>query len=156
MEKNTKYHNHQIRERRILMRTIRTFRKFLEKGAPEVLCKSRIYIEDISGSQKRTKMKELERQLKSHDWWYSMSDDGRAWDRGRKQADDIHKLIKDIGDDGKKLYKKYGKKAGVFESKDTGNLYSGYSFFPPTPQPLSTEEKHLKRTMIYGKVYNGG
>lgn len=54
-------------------------------------------------------------------------------DRGRKQADDIHKLIKDIGGDGKKLYKKYGNKAGVFESKATGNLYSGYSFFPQSP-----------------------
>ena len=124
-----------------MSRTIRTFREFLEKGEPEVLCKSKIYIEDISGSQKRTKMKELERQLKSHDWWYSMSDDGRAWDRGRKQADDIHKLIRDVGDDRKKLYKKHGKKAGVFESKDTGtvgladsgNLYPGYFFFPPSP-----------------------
>jgi hypothetical protein len=78
-------------------------------------------------------MKELERKLKSHDWWYSMSDDGSAWDRGRKQADDINKLIRDVGDDGKKLYKKYGKKAGVFESKDTGNLYPSFQFFPPSP-----------------------
>jgi len=108
-------------------RPIRSFKEFLEHGEPEHLCKSHIYVEDLSGSQKRTKMKELERLLKSHDWWYSMSDDGRAWDRGRKQADDIHKLINDIGDDGKKLYKKHGKKAGVFESK------SGYSFFPPSP-----------------------
>lgn len=127
MEKTSKYYNHPIQERRILMRTIRTFRQFLEHGEPEHLCKSHIYVEDLSGNQKRTKMKELERLLKSHDWWYSMSDSGSAWDRGRKQADDIHKLIKDIGDDGKKLYKKYGKKAGVFESK------SGYSFFPPSP-----------------------
>ena len=139
MGKNTKYYNHPIRERRIQMirpsntRPIRSFKEFLEHGEPEHLCKSHIYVEDLSGNQKRTKMKELERLLKSHDWWYSMSDDGRAWDRGRKQADDIHKLIKDIGDDGKTLYKKYGKKAGVFESKDTGNLYSGYSFFPPSP-----------------------
>jgi len=127
MEKTSKYYNHPIQERRILMRTIRTFRQFLEHGEPEHLCKSHIYVEDLSGSQKRTKMKELERKLKSHDWWYSMSDDGSAWDRGRKQADDINKLIRDVGDDGKKLYKKYGKKAGVFESK------SGYSFFPPSP-----------------------
>ena len=133
MEKTSKYYNHPIQERRILMRTIRTFRQFLEHGEPEHLCKSHIYVEDLSGNQKRTKMKELERLLKSHDWWYSMSDDGRAWDRGRKQADDIHKLIRDVGDDGKKLYKKYGKKAGVFESKDTGNLYPSFQFFPPSP-----------------------
>ena len=126
MEKSTQNYYPIIRRGEIQM-TVRCFREFLEHGEPEHLCKSHIYVEDLSGNQKRTKMKELERLLKSHDWWYSMSDDGRAWDRGRKQADDIHKLIKDIGDDGKTLYKKYGKKAGVFESK------SGYSFFPPSP-----------------------
>ena len=42
-------------------RPIRSFKEFLEHGGePEVLCKSKIYIEDISGSQKRTKIKELE------------------------------------------------------------------------------------------------
>ena len=126
MEKSTQNYYPIIRRGEIQM-TVRCFREFLEHGEPEHLCKSHIYVEDLSGNQKKTKMKELERLLKSHDWWYSMSDDGRAWDRGRKQADDIHKLIKDIGDDGKTLYKKYGKKAGVFESK------SGYSFFPPSP-----------------------
>ena len=128
-------------------RPIRSFKEFLEHGEPEHLCKSHIYVEDLSGNQKRTKMKELERLLKSHDWWYSMSDDGRAWDRGRKQADDIHKLINDIGDDGKKLYKKYSKK---YESVDETR-----TFFPPTPKRLPTEEKHLKKTIIYGQVYNG-
>ena len=107
--------------------TVRSFRKFLLEGEPNIL------FEDISGNQKRTKMKELERQLKSHDWYYMYSDDGRAYGKGRDSNDKIHQLVKDIGDDGKKLYKKYGEKAGVFESVDTGNLYPGYSFFPPSP-----------------------
>ena len=155
MEKNTKYHNHQIRERRIQrMRTIRTFRQFLENGEPEVLCKSKIYIEDLSGNQKRTKIKELQKLLKDYDFYYSMSDDYRAYKRGKEQQDKILKLVREIGKNGEKIWKDYIKRN---ESKDTTGTgkYMSNSFFPPTPKPLSTDEKHLKRTMIYGKVYNG-
>ena len=154
MEKNTKYHNHQIRERRILMRTIRTFREFLEKGEPEVLTKSKIYIEDLSGNKKIIKIKELQKLLKDYDFYYSMSDDYRAYKRGKEQQDKILKLVREIGKNGEKIWKDYIKRN---ESKDTTGTgkYMTNSFFPPTPKPLSTDEKHLKRTMIYGKVYNG-
>ena len=138
------------------MRTIRTFKKWLELGAePEVLTKSKIYIEDLSGNQKRTKIKELQKLLTNFDYWYSKSSDSRVYRRGKEQEDTIERLVKEIGKDGLKIYRKY---ISTKESKETTetdeNLYSGFSFFPPTP-PLSTEEKHLKRTMIYGKVYNG-
>ena len=137
------------------MRTIRTFKKWLELGAePEVLTKSKIYIEDLSGNQKRTKIKELQKLLTNFDYWYSKSSDSRVYRKGKEQEDTIDKLVGEIGKDGLKLYRKY---ISTKESKETGtngSLYSGVSFFPPTP-PLSTEEKHLKRTMIYGKVYRG-
>jgi hypothetical protein len=74
--------------------------------------------EDISASKKKTLLRTLAKKLSQHDWWYSMSDDGRAWDKGRKQADEIHDLVSQLGDEGKQLYKKYGKKAGVFEEKE--------------------------------------
>ena len=135
------------------MRNIRTFKQFLEYGEPEVLVKSKIYIEDLSGREKTTKTILLKRLLKDFDFHYTRSDDRRSYQRGKEQQDKIEKLVKEIGKDGLKIWKDYIKRN---ESKDTTGTgkYMTNSFFPPTP-PLSTEEKHLKRTMIYGKVYNG-
>ena len=136
------------------MRNVRTYKEWLELGEPEVLTKSKIYIEDLSGNQKIIKIKELYKLLKDFDYNYTRSDDRRSYQRGKEQKDKIEKLVKEIGKDGLKIYRNY---ISTKESKETGtngSLYSGYSFFPPTP-PLSTEEKHLKRTMIYGKVYRG-
>ena len=110
--------------------------------------------EDLSGSDKKNKILLLKKLLSNFDKYYHYSDDSRAYRKGKEQQDEIEKLVKEIGKDGLKIYRKY---ISTKESKKTGtngSLYSGFSFFPPTP-PLSTEEKHLKRTMIYGKVYNG-
>ncbi len=136
------------------MRNVRTFKKWLELGEPEHLVKSKIYIEDLSGREKSTKTILLKRLLKDFDFHYTRSDDRRSYQRGKEQEEKIEKLVKEIGKDGLKIYRKY---ISTKESKETGtdeNLYSGFSFFPPTP-PLSTEEKHQKQTIIYGKVYNG-
>jgi len=136
------------------MRNVRTFKKWLELGEPEHLVKSKIYIEDLSGRDKTSKISLLKRLLQDFDFFYHYSDDKRSYERGKEQQSTIEKLVKEIGKDGMKIYKNY---ISTKESKETGtngSLYSGYSFFPPTP-PLSTEEKHLKRTMIYGRVYNG-
>ena len=140
-------------------RTIRTFKEWLLHGEPEVLTKSKIYIEDLSGNQKRTKIKELQKLLKDFDFHYTRSDDRRSYQRGKEQQDKIEKLVKEIGKDGLKIYRNY---ISTKESKETGtsyldsgSLYDGFQFFPPTPKPLSSDEKHIKRTMIYGKVYNG-
>ena len=108
MEKPTQNYDPSIRTGDIQM-TVRSVRKIL--------------FEDISGNQKRTKMKELERQLKSHDWYYMYSDDGRAYGKGRDSNDKIHQLVKDIGDDGKKLYKKYSKKYESVDKHDVGKVY---------------------------------
>ena len=128
---------------------ILSFREFLEHGTPEHLCDKSIY-EDTSINQNKKKLRDLEGILRNHDFWGSMTDDSRVYRKYREAEDKIHQIIKDVGDDARKLYIKYGKKAGVMESK-----VSGHSFFPPTPKPLSTDEKSKKRTMIYGRVYNG-
>ena len=170
-----------------MSRTIRTFKEWLIHGEPEVLTKSKIYIEDLSGNKKIIKIKELQKLLKDYDFYYSMSDDYRAYKRGKEQQDKILKLVREIGKDGDRIWKDYIKRN---ESKETGtekymsnlfpemrnvqpqgnripvgergtsylsdgDLFSGFQFFPRTPKPLSIEEKHQKRTMIYGKVYNG-
>ena len=77
------------------------------------------YYEDISPSQKKSLMKDLIKKLQNKDWWYFMSDDGRSYDRGKKEDQIIHDLMLKIGgSEPKKLYKKYGRKAGVLEDKN--------------------------------------
>ena len=55
---------------------------------------------------------DLEQKLKSHDWYYMMSDDNRAYSNGSAQQSEIRKLIKSLetmgmGDEAKNLYNKY-------------------------------------------------
>ena len=128
---------------------ILSFREFLEHGTPEHLCDKSIY-EDTSINQNKKKLRDLEGILRNHDFWGSMTDDSRVYRKYREAEDKIHQVIKDVGDEARKLYIKYGKKAGVMESK-----VSGHSFFPPTPKIKSVNEKHLGKTMIYGKLYKG-
>jgi hypothetical protein len=46
-------------------------------------------------------MSDLESKLKSHDWWYMMSDDNRAYSRGSAQLTDIRQVMKTLSDLGK-------------------------------------------------------
>jgi hypothetical protein len=55
---------------------------------------------------------DLESKLKSHDWWYMMSDDNRAYSKGSAEQAEIKKLMKSLeamgqGDEAKSLYNKY-------------------------------------------------
>ena len=45
-----------------------------------------------------------------------LSDDSRSYKKGTEEQSVIRKLIDEIGKDGMKLYKIYGKKSGVMES----------------------------------------
>jgi len=54
----------------------------------------------------------LESLLKTHDWWYMMSDDNRAYSNGSAQQSQIRKIMKDLeaagqGDEAKALYNQY-------------------------------------------------
>ena len=73
--------------------------------------------EDLSGNQKKTKMKELEKLLSLHDWWWFMSDDSRSYKKGRDEQTKIHNLVSLLGKDGSSLYKQVAKKKGVMEMK---------------------------------------
>lgn len=55
---------------------------------------------------------ELERLLKTHDWYYEYSDDHRVWERGRNERDDIRRqrdILCGLGMDeiADKMYEKY-------------------------------------------------
>ena len=81
--------------------------------------------EDVSGQVKKD-LRSLEVLLKKHDWWYSMSDDGASYRKGRKEDDEIHDLMRKIGtDDAKRMWIKYAKKAGVMETKNIDDEYTG-------------------------------
>lgn len=51
----------------------------------------------------------LEAALKSHDWFYPMSEDPRAYRRGREAWERIQFLASKLGDEGDALIAKYRK-----------------------------------------------
>jgi|TARA_B100001964_G_C14190464_1_gene580809 predicted DNA-binding protein YlxM (UPF0122 family) len=116
--------------------------------------------EDLSGTVKKKKMKQLESMLKSFDWWYSMSDDRRSYEKGSKEQDSIRKLVDEIGEDGMLIYKQYGKRAGVFESlknqfdkeksitKRIENVKEKHSIFPE----METSQRNIALGYGEGKV----
>ena len=66
-------------------------------------------------------MQQLEQALKSHDWYYMMSDDHRYYTRGSQEARNIHNLITKLkeagqGEQAEALYKSYHEKNRVQET----------------------------------------
>ena len=92
-----------------------SFREFCKLDKEEQVSLGSIQ-EDLSGTVKKKKMKQLEDLLKKHDWFYFYSDDPRYYKKGTEEQSVIRKMIDEIGKDGMKLYKTYGKKSGVMES----------------------------------------
>ena len=66
-----------------------------------------LFYEDLSGSVKRKMILQLQKLLKDFDYWYSMSSDPRVYRKGKKQQDEIEKIVQALGKDGKKIYRKY-------------------------------------------------
>jgi hypothetical protein len=63
-------------------------------------------------SQASMMLDDLEQKLKTHDWFYMMSDDNRAYTNGSAQQSEIRKIIKNLeslgySQDAKDLYNKY-------------------------------------------------
>jgi hypothetical protein len=52
-------------------------------------------------------LSQLEAALKSHDWYYMMSDDNRAYQKGSQEVANIKNLVSKTGDEGMALYNKY-------------------------------------------------
>ena len=63
--------------------------------------------EDVSGSEKKNKILLLKKLLSNFDKYYHYSDDSRVYRKGKEQQDEIEKLVKEIGKDGSKIYKKF-------------------------------------------------
>ena len=91
-----------------------SFKQFLNLDKEEQVRLGTI-IEDLSGNKKKTEMKKLEKLLKSHDWWWFMSDSRQSYKKGEVEQEKIRRYIDLIGADAMKLYKTYGRKAGVME-----------------------------------------
>ena len=93
-----------------------SFREFLEldKETQRQLGNMNVN-EELNKSVKNKKMMELETLLKSHDWYFTFSDDSRSYKKGEEEQLKIRRLVDFIGKDGMKLYKTYGKKNGVME-----------------------------------------
>lgn len=51
----------------------------------------------------------LTKALKSHDWYYAMSDDPRVYREGREAWERIKLLASKLGDEGDELIEKYRK-----------------------------------------------
>ncbi len=99
------------------MRRLISFKEFLDKGEPDIFFSGTADVvqEDVSGSVKKKKLKELETLLKKHDFYFSYSDDHRAYKKGIESESKIRKLSDEIGKDGLSLYRQFAKRAGVME-----------------------------------------
>jgi hypothetical protein len=69
----------------------------------------------IENTDTDSDLNKLEKMLKSHDWYFRMSDDDRSYDRGKREEDEIKQLVSTLGEEGKKLYDKYKKEANIKE-----------------------------------------
>jgi len=75
--------------------------------------------EDRNLNKRQVLMKKLEKMLSKKDWYFTYSDDGASYRKGREEDDEINDLMKTLGgSDSKKLYDKYAKKAGFKEHKN--------------------------------------
>jgi hypothetical protein len=88
-----------------------------DKGFLEFELTDSIKISEDLDKKLNPKLKELEKLLKSADWYYMYSDDNRAYMNGKKQMNDIRDLVKKIGKSGMNFYQDYLKKNGLSESK---------------------------------------
>ena len=124
-----------------------SFKKFLDEGAPNIFFKAtpEFMGEDLSGKAKVQKLKKLESLLKKHDWWYSMSSDQRAWKKGLEGQEEIRKLANEIGDEGKKMYRDYGIKAGVISESISEAIWDEIS--PSTRASIDSYMKELESLM---------
>ena len=92
-----------------------SFREFLQLDEETQRQLGGTIIEDLSENKKKTEMKKLEKLLKSHDWWWFMSDSRQSYKKGEVEQEKIRRYIDLIGADAMKLYKTYGRKAGVMK-----------------------------------------
>jgi len=93
------------------MSKLMSFRQFLENTPQE--------FKNISELKKSSpELEQLNQLLKAHDWFFTYSDSGADWKKGKKEYEKIQVLIKKIGKEGEELFRTYSKKVGM-EKKNT-------------------------------------
>lgn len=88
-----------------------------EKGFYQFELTDSIKISEDLDKKLNPKLKELEKLLKSADFYFMYSEDPKAYRNGKKQMDDIRNLVKKLGKSGMDFYQDYLKKNGLSESK---------------------------------------
>lgn len=123
---------------------------FIWKGREKLNNDLNIYQEDMSSSTKKKMMIQLEKLLKKHDYYFVYAD-GRAYEKGRDEQEEIERLVKEIDTsdgtkDALKLYRKYlGKNESVTnENKDKMDIHLSIS--GDCLKKLLGDEKEKKRT----------
>lgn len=79
-------------------------------------------LKELAGILSEDSLSDLESKLKDHDWYYMMSDDSRAYDKGNSEEKAIKKMVKELGEEGLKLYTTYFLK--YYPKADTSSLKS--------------------------------
>ena len=97
-------------------------------------------------------MQQLEQALKSHDWYYMMSDDHRWYTRGSEQARNIHNLIvklKDAGqgEEAEALYKSYHEKNKISEAS-AGSIQKKHGELVAKMKALAAQYKGGDQSVI--------
>ena len=144
------------------MRRLISFKEFLENGEPDLFFSETAEVtkEDVSGAAKKKKLKELEKLLKTHDWYFPYADDGRSYRKGRDEQDKIRKLADSIGEEGWKAYEDFARKVGVMEGyqkrkkvsleKNIENVRERYD----VNSPMFPEMQNVERNISLGVDVN--
>ena len=122
---------------------------FMWKGREKLNNDLNIYKEDMSSSTKKKMMIQLEKLLKKHDYYFVYAD-GRAYEKGRDEQEEIERLVREIDTsdgtkDALKLYRKYlAKNESVHEDQDKMDIHLSIS--GDCLKKLLGDEKEKKRT----------
>jgi hypothetical protein len=109
-------------------------------------------MKENEGEQEGDLMQQLEKALKSHDWYYMMSDDHRWYKRGSEQARDIHNMIQQLraagkGDEAEALYKSYHEKNKISEAS-AGSIQKKHGELVAKMKALAAQYKGGDQSVI--------
>ena len=97
-------------------------------------------------------MAQLEQALKSHDWYYMMSDDHRWYKAGSEEAKNIYNLISQLkaagkGDEAEALYKSYSDKNKISEAS-VGSIQKKHGELVAKMKALAVQYKGGDQSVI--------
>jgi hypothetical protein len=103
-------------------------------------------------------LSQLESALKSHDWYYMMSDDNRVWREGNQEAKNIKDLVSKTGEEGAALFKKYKEENFKLEEEtiDSKKYISEREKIEDVTEDLDLGHQDNEPHMIKGELYRIG